>query len=442
MAEHPRQKAPGPEQASEGRGDPLGPSTHLFRTVWGDVRQGAEHFKRWSVPPPDRPVRQFFHGLSLPFHLMRALWADAEARRRYLRVGILQSVTILALAITCHGSGNRAADSARERDARASSADITTPEAQERQERERFKLEIKLAAEELKDKIIAQIGDPKQDVPGEQLQSGEDAKAADEAKEEDPKGLEDGLELALERTKKLAETDEFQFWVALFAAMQIAQWVVIALSHDYHDVIERDASLLTALEPEEGPITPRIRVDGKWLRKRVRRRIRGLTLFLTGMPVIYGFTAPFPFSKTLIAVLIPLWSAYWVVMFTAAKSAHAWKNSNAGEPWFLRAWNWLTTRVPGFRWRFLQRYGLFWANRTREVFPPASELEKQPWAFSGLAATRMLSMIPLVSCFLRPLIPVAAAHLLVAKRAAETTEPSKSSGPSAKPPDTSSASAA
>jgi hypothetical protein len=144
----------------------------------------------------------------------------------------------------------------------------------------------------------------------------------------------------------------------------------------------------------------------------------------------------------LIAVLIPLWSAYWVVVFTTAKSAHAWKDSNAREPWFLRAWNQLTTRVPGFRWPFLQRYGLFWANRTREVFPPASELEKQPWAFSGLAAARMLSMIPLVSCFLRPLIPVAAAHLLVAKRAAESADPSKASEPPARPPDTSSASAA
>jgi hypothetical protein len=333
------------------------------------MRHGVAHFKRWSVPPPDRPVRQLLHGLVLPFHVMRSLWADADARRRYLRVGILQSVAILALALTCHGSGNKAVDSAREREVRDTSADVVD-------------------------------------------------------------------------TKKLAETDEFQFWVALFAAMQIAQWVVIALSHDYHDVIERDASLLTALEPEEGPITPRIRVDGKWLRKRVRRHIRGMTVFLTGMPVIYGFTAPFPFSKTLIAVLIPLWSAYWVVVFTTAKSAHAWKDSSAREPWFLRAWNWLTTRVPGFRWRFLQRYGLFWANRTRDVFPPASELEKQPWAFSGLAATRMLSMLPLVSCFLRPLIPVAAAHLLVAKRAAETAQPSKTSEPPAKPPDTSSSASA
>jgi hypothetical protein len=396
VSEHPGQKTPGPEQASEGRGDPGGPGTHLFRTVWDDVRQGAEHFKRWSVPPSDRPVRQFFHGLSLPFHLMRALWADTEARRRYLRVGILQSVAILALALTCHGSGNKAVDSARQRDARAESANVADMTA----------------------------------------------KAPDEVEEEDPKVLEDGLKLARKRTKKLAETEEFQFWIALFAAMQIAQWVVIALSHDYHDVIERDASLLTALEPEEGPITPRIRVDGKWLRKRVRRRIRGVMMFTTGLPVIYGFTAPFPFNKTLIAVLIPLWSAYWIVVFTAAKSAHAWTDSNAGEPWFLRAWNWLTTRVPGFRWPFLQRYGRFWANRTREMFPPASESEKQPWTFAGLAATRMLSMIPLVSCFLRPLIPVAAAHLVVAKRVAESAEPSKSSEPPAKPPDTSSASAA
>jgi hypothetical protein len=353
--------------------------------MWDDVRQGAEHFKRWSVPPPNRPVRQFFHGMSLPFHLLRALLADPVARRRYLRVGILQSLAVIALALTCHGSSNKVADQFESIEA------VETP-----------------------------------------------AQAAEQAQEP----MKNGLKLVAKRTKDLVESGEFQFWIALFAAMQIAQWVVIALSRDYHDAIGRDASLLTALEPEDPPLTPRIRVDPQWLRKKLRRRIQAMVVFMAGMPVLYGFTAPFPFSRTLMAVLVPLWSGYWVVVFTTAKSAHAWKDGAAGEPWFLRGWNWLTTRVPGFRWRFMQRYGLFWANRTREVFPPASETEKQPWAFAGLTAVEVLAMLPVVKCFLRPLVPVAAAHLLVAKREAETAEPSKTAEPPAKPPDTSSATAA
>ena len=363
--------------------------------MWDDVRQGAEHFKRWSVPPPNRPVRQFFHGLSLPFHLLRALLADPVARRRYLRVGILQSLAVIALTLTCHGSGNKVADSARKR------------------------------------------ADPSGSIISVSVMEDE------EAPEQQAQGpLKDGLERIARRTEDVVDSGEFQFWVALFAAMQLAQWVVVALSRDYHDAIGRDASLLTALEPEDPPLTPRVRVDMPWLRKRLRRHIRAMVVFMAGLPVLYGFTAPFPFSRTLMAVLVPLWSGYWVVVFTVAKSAHAWKNSAAGEPWFLRGWNWLTTRVPGFRWRFLQRYGLFWANRTRDVFPPASETEKQLWAFAGLTLVEVLAMLPVVKCFLRPLVPVAAAHLLVARNAAETVEPSKTAEPPAKPPDSSSVSAA
>jgi len=370
------------------------------------------------MPSPNRPVRQFFHGLSLPFHLLRALWENPVARRRYLRVGLLQSLAVIALSLTCHGSGSKVAGSATKRVGPSGSVSTTVTEVAaedpEHQERERFKLEVKRAADEFKREVIARTG------------------AQEEAE----------LERVVRRTKDLAKSDELQFWIALFAVMQIAQWVVVALSRDYHDAIGRDASLLTELEPEDPPLTPRIRLDTQWLRKKLRRRIRAMVVFMAGMPVLYGFTAPFPFSKTLMAVLVPLWSGYWVVVFTTAKTAHAWKDSAAGEPWFLRGWSWLTTRVPGFRWRFLQRYGLFWANRTREVFPPVSETEKQPWAFAGLTLVEVLAMLPVVKCFLRPLVPVAAAHLLVAKRAAESAEPSKTAEPPAKPPDTSSASAA
>jgi hypothetical protein len=407
---------------------------HLFSTVWDDVRQGATQPARWNAPPSKRPVRQFFHGLLLPFHLLRVLWQDPVARRRYLRVGILQSVAVIALALTCHGTGKRADDAAGRRVAVAEGA--MPVEDLKEEERESFKLAIKSAAEELRREAIARSGAQDKAAPGES------AEALARDKERAPENFWEELKRVLERVKDLASTSEVQFWISLLAAMQVAQWVVIALSREYHDAIGRDLSLLTAIEPEDGPLTPRPRVDMKWLRNRVRRYLRGLWVLLAGLPVIYALTAPFSFRQTLLSVLIPLWSAYWVVVFTAAKSAYAWKDSAAGEPWFLRGWNWLTTRVPGFRWGFLQRYGQFWANRTREVFPPAAEMEKQPWAFSGLAVVRMLSELPLLKCFLRPLIPVASAHLLVARSAADLSKPPELSAPPAAPPGNSSAAAA
>ncbi len=332
--------------------DPAGLSgvgESLARGMWDGVRGGVTHFQRREVPPPTHPVRQFFHGLSLPFHLFRALWEDPVARRRYLRVGLVQSLVILALAFACKSSGNEAVG-------------------------------------------VANAAPPAQ-----------------------AQGF---------------VVHELEFWAALFAAVHMAQWVVIGLSRDFHDVVSRDASLLTGLEPEDEPLEPRIRLDLKWLWRKISRRFRAFMVFTVGVPILYGISFPLPHRNTVASVLISGWSAYWVVVFTASQSAHAWRNAEAGPPWFLRGWSWLTTRVPGFRWWGPRGYGRFWENQTRDLFPPAAEMEKQPWAFAGLALTGMLSVIPLMKCFLRPLMPVASAHLLVARHTTERAAASKAPEPS------------
>jgi hypothetical protein len=384
-----------------------GLSETLARGMWEDVRSGATHFQRRDVPPPGHPVRQFFHGLALPFHLAGALWAEPMARRRFLRVGIVQCMVILALALMFKGSAHEAVGAAKE-----GAKSVSSHQA----ERERSKKETQRAARQAVHDALARIGIDKQPSLDMQADEGDEASAADAPDEAEVKAPVEG-----------AVVSKLEFWAALFAALQVAQWVVIALSRDFHDAISRDASLLTALEPEDGPMSPRIRLDLKWIRNKFSRRLRALMVFAAGVPLLYAISAPLPFGNELASVLISAWSAYWLVVFTTAKSAHAWENGEPRLPWFLRGWNWLTTRVPGFRWRLLQGYGRFWENRTRPVFSPAAETEKQPWAFAGLALARMLSMIPLVKCFLRPLIPVAAAHLLVARHAAERAPASNTS---------------
>jgi hypothetical protein len=387
-------------------------------------------------------MRQFFHGLLLPFHLLRVLWTNPLARRRYLRVGILQSLVVIALTLTCHNAGRKADEATRRHAQGANPAgaaaleDLEDLEDLEEVERKRFKVAIELAAEAIKREAIA----------FKEAQEKAEASKSPEAPAQPPDGGFAGfieeLKAMAKRLRALAATSEAEFWLSLLAAMQIAQWVVVALSRDYHDAISRDVSLLSAIEPEDKPLTPRPRVDLKWLRTRVQRYIRGMLVLLAGLPVIYAFTAPLPNTDTLMAIFVPLWSGYWVIVFTTAKSARAWADSTAGEPWFLRGWSWLTTCVPGFRWRFLQRYGVFWANRTRDLFPPAAEMEKQPWAYSGLALVRMISELPVLKSFLRPLIPVAAAHLIIAKRPDTPAKPSEAPAPPAEPPASSSASAA
>ncbi|MFL5347218.1 MAG: hypothetical protein ACJ8AT_20740 [Hyalangium sp.] len=389
------------------------------------------HFQERRGSAPTHPVRQFFHGLFLPFHLFVALWKDPVARRRFLRVGFVQSLIILALAFAYSRWSTRNEDDAQERSAPAG---LKTAR---QLERGHFKLQMKIAAEKAtrKAKALAQK-------TGEKAPEVDEEADPDEADEAEGATEAEQAEAAVTAPKPKRFIDhDLEFWAALFAAMHMAQWVVIALSRDFHDTVSRDASLLTGLEPEDEPVEPRVRLDLKWLRRKISRRFRAFMVFTVGVPILYGISSPLPFRHPLASMLITSWSVYWIVVFTASQSGHAWRNPEAGPPWFLRGWSWLTTRVPGFRWAVPRAYGRFWENQTRSLFSPAAELEKQPWAFAGLALTGMLSMIPLMKCFLRPLMPVAAAHLLVARHTAERAAALASEAPS-RPAASSSANAA
>ncbi|WP_408890919.1 hypothetical protein ACJ2CR_12450 [Myxococcus faecalis] len=210
------------------------------------------------------------------------------------------------------------------------------------------------------------------------------------------------------------------FWIALFAAMQLAQWVIIALSRDYHDVISRDASLLTRIEPEDEAFTPHVRLNVQWLRKKVQRRVRAMLLFAVGVPAAVFVASPLfctGLSGPLLTAITSLWGMWWLMVFTAAKSCRAW-DEVAGQrpPWFLRAWTTLTTRVPGLRWGILQRYGAMWTQRTSEVYAPVASVERHPWAYAGLSLVRFVGSFAPLKFFVRPLIPVASAHILQHER--------------------------
>ncbi|MFP2927469.1 hypothetical protein ACLESO_20180 [Pyxidicoccus sp. 3LG] len=518
------------------------------------MREGASHFHlRERQAPPGR-VRQFIHGLSLPFHLARALLGDPVARGRYLRVGLLQTVAALALALTCMGSGNEAVESARDRqeDAAAERAvreltgaavarELRKAEAQRGRQREETEARVAeilrevgvtlpprdggtvrpsrrnaaavapqedggtavAAAESLptspdageataqvtsadagsvspeQARALAQarleqrIRDMEAAAQGRDagtslsdaiaalvLETAALAKASsgddsDEAGEADDSEDEDGGAAGVAKVDPPRGDDEapqresppkveakgspwmvqgfsvwgLAFWGALFAALQLAQWVVIAMSREYHDAIARDASLLTGVKPEDDEVTPRIHVDVPWIRKKVKRRWRAFILFIMGFPALALLSMPFMCSSTLFSILSSAWGAWWLVVFTAAKSGHAWEA--VGEPrppWFLRAWTWATTRVPGLRWGVLQRYGERWSRRTSEVLAPVATVERHPWAFAGLALVRFLGAFPPMKFFIRPLIPVASAHLLAhedAARAALSPPPGK-----------------
>jgi hypothetical protein len=390
--------------------------------VWEDVRHGASVFHQRNVPLPVNRLKQFVHGLCLPFHLGRALFEDRAARRSYLKVGGLQALAVLALALLFTGSGSKVVTSVEQVEVLEERVQHEAAEA-----RELARLEKTLALAKL---------------------STTQGRAVDEAKvraavEEAHRLTEKARKLRRverEAAKKGRRTVKLVvYWAALFTALQVAQWIVIALSRDYHTAFSRELSLRAGLVPEDEELTPRVRLNLPWMRTKLGRRLRGLVVFALGMPPIWALNLLLPGGKYLSSVLVTVWGAWWFLVFTAGKTARAWAEPDAREPWFLRGWNGLTARFALFRWALFGAYGSLLTTFSRPLFSPAATVERQPWTLSGLAVVRGLAVLPLFKCFLRPLVSVSAQYLLEqegAPRGAAASPPGAASAPGAgAPPD-------
>ncbi|WP_375765478.1 hypothetical protein NR798_27625 [Archangium gephyra] len=382
------------------------------------MRRGAGHFQQRSVPLPVNRLRQLVHGFCLPFHLLRTLWEDRALRRRYLAVGVLQVVAIVGLAVAFTGSGKEFVESVgpeewteqhqeevqREVAEAQEQAQAAVEEAEARMKRAR---QLQKAAESAA--VLAGLaGADQEKVRAAVEQALKEAQAAEESRRA-ARDAAKAVATKAEGVERKRTVHWAVYWAALLSSLQIAQWIVIALSRDFHTELEREVSLRSGLAPEDEPLTPRIRLDLPWLRRKMKQRWRGLVVWGFGAVVLWAVTLFLPARDALLSVLMFVWVAWWFVVFTAGKSALAWQEQNPREPWFLRGWNRLTSILPP-----LGIYGSLWTNSTREVFSPAASVERRPWSLVGLAVARALSALPLVKCFLRPLIPVAAAHLLAA----------------------------
>ena len=387
---------PPPEtQRAEPREQAVGVAQErMLWRVWEEVRHGASVFHRRNVPLPVNRLRQFVHGLCLPFHLGRALFEDRAARRSYLKACGLQALTVLGLALLFTGSGKEMVEGVERVEALGERVQHEAAEA-----RELAKLEKTL------------------ELAGLATQGRVEDEARVRASVEEARRLAEKARQLRRVTREAAKKErravkQVVYWAALFSALQVAQWIVIAMSRDYHTAVSRELSLRVGLVPEDEALTPRVRLNLPWLRTKLGRRWRGMLMFALGMPPLWVIKLVVPGGKYLFPVLVAAWGAWWFVVFTAGKTARAWAEPEAREPWYLRGWNGLTSRFALFRWALLGVYGSLLTTFTRPVFSPAATVERQPWTLSGLAVVRALALLPPLKCFLRPLVSVSAMYLL------------------------------
>ncbi|RKH75466.1 hypothetical protein D7X99_38205 [Corallococcus sp. AB032C] len=200
----------------------------------------------------------------------------------------------------------------------------------------------------------------------------------------------------------------WEFWALFFGSLSAVQWIVVALSRDYHTVLSREASLATGVPPEDPEISPRVRLNVPWLRAKFQRRWRAFMLFLVGIPAILLLCIPLCWFPKSFTILSSVWGFWWLLVFTAAKSDRAWMAPVTRPPWFVRVWS----ALPALHVGPLRSYAARLARRSEGVAAPIAVVERQPWVFAGLALTRFVGSIPPFRCFTRPFIPVASAHLI------------------------------
>jgi hypothetical protein len=198
------------------------------------------------------------------------------------------------------------------------------------------------------------------------------------------------------------------FLAKVYGHLVGVETVVIALSRDFHDQLGRLVSIHRGLPPEDPEARPRVRINWGWIKKKIKRKVRGAWFYAAGLPLVAVLSWPISFVSDVASYTFfsSVWGFMWLVIFMAAKTGFAWNDVAAPPPWFLRMLQPLE-RVPAVGW-----YPRLLGRTYAPMFSPMGMVERAPEAFIGLAVFRAVSALPLVYLVLRPLFPVASATIL------------------------------
>jgi len=321
--------------------------------------------------------RRVLYGFLLSFRLLRATWRAPAARRPYWRCVLAQVLVTVVLATVA-----------------AVGATYVTMWLAEQSDTE-------VTIDEVGVHVHQRISTDGSSSPDTQVGEGSGAETDE---------LIEGMN-ALPESARLP----LVFAYLLYGTLCIFEWFVIAMSRDYHDQIGRRVAVISGVPPEDPEAEARVRFNARWLWSKGKRRLRGLRVILLGLPVFLMAAAVPSVGDIAGATVSTLWTGYWISVFVGAKSALAWHDEQtAGDPWFIRAWSSLEKRSRLWRWWLPRAYGRLWRRGSQAVFAPCARFEETPWELAGLGLLRVLGGLPVFYLFVRPFIPVAAAHIISA----------------------------
>jgi hypothetical protein len=388
-----------------------------------------------SLPPAPRAGGAFLHGFFLPFSLIAALLRDPVLRRPYLRLTLLRLLLVVFVGVIAIATGGVSSSRQKPKPKRTSASTLQLGSLQidlSKAAKDRapalakssaHKREVHTEESEAKD-IAGAVAEVTRAIRGTHTPNAPNAPNAPDAPEEDEG--DDGDEsvstpLTASASAEPPRTGIERAWgfvretwswlLALVAILSATEGVLVAFSRKWDDWLSYHAARIAKIVPEDSEApTPGVAFDPKWLWRKAKRRIRGYILFATGLPFLLPLRLIPGVGYGTFVAFATVWGWYWLGVFSAAKSAHAWADeSTAPSPQMIRALNenlphtWITAPL---RW-----YGRIWAKLTRSVNPATTTFERSPAAFLGLALARAILAFPGLYLLARPIVPVAAGRI-------------------------------
>jgi hypothetical protein len=333
----------------------------LADEIADEARAGLDLVRagRFHAPAEQAKARRVFYTPTIFVALLRALWADPALRTRYLRVFLPQAVLTVVVGVA----------------------------------------------------FVAVFGD------------------TDFTFHYDGKHLERTMVKNAKNTVALVGS--------VVGAMAVVEWLLIAFTRELHDAFTYALSVVVGVPPEEELPAPRVRLDVDWLITKLKRRVQGgfilLACILPPTALYLAVFAPLLVrlvKKSVVSSwmgpafnaaphgLLLVASAYWVGVFVLGTSAHAWRDEEAPDPFFLRSLDRVAERFPRAGGPF-HLYARVLRRAVGLVKRPALIAERAPWETLGFVLLRGVIAFPGVYVLLRPLIPVAST-VVIAARSPET----------------------
>lgn len=359
-----------------------------------------------SFPPPKKaPPGTFLHGFLLPFSLIVATLRHRTLGASFLRLTVVRALCVALLSLVAFSGSDRAGTKHQPGPVVKvirTGKDSAQPAAAESSKG------VHVHAPGVHVDLDRAQGQNKVVVLGREVPVIDDDNEPPTAKQDDG----DSAEKTDSRWAFVKVLSSSWTWILWFIGVVSAtEGVVIFFSRRWDDWLGFYASPLASVRPEDDePKTPKLAIDIKWLIKKLKRRVRGYLVFAAGIPLIAVFQLLPTIGSALFSVGLMIWGWYWLGVFTAAKSAHAWVDDpDAPSPYLIRE---LRDRSVGRWWLSPVRlYARLWAWITKDMNSCALAFERNPAPFLGLSLARAILSLPGLYLLARPIIPIAAGRL-------------------------------